>query len=323
MSTTHSLASPDPLWPNSPTRSCDPLVLEEVHSHLVRSPPPVNWPESDRGCSFPLSPRSCGTFSPDSSDGLELDCANNNPASVSSNYYVRSQSEEHILSPCRDLLRAGMHGPSPVNLPPARGATPDPDFLLMTTSLHAGMGDASSPRTPLSSVTPRPGSSQQQRQKIRRNHTLNLSSEHFLSSSSNVDPATSVSTYAMSSSGFPSSGHHRRSLGGRPVASKKLSVPPPPPASAGIEGGFFSSASLRPGGGSGRQRRRRTSESQAVTSARQQDAKSMENLQVRLIFLKIHSGLGHSRTEPQNFFFTISSLIPYLRFKSDYSFYWK
>ena len=77
----------------------------------------MNWPSSaavDRGGgAFPLSPRSTnGTFSPDSSDGLEIDCNSNNNANLGggSNYYVRSHSEEHILSPCRDLLRTGMHG---------------------------------------------------------------------------------------------------------------------------------------------------------------------------------------------------------------------
>ena len=56
----------------SPTRShggCaggarTPMVLEEIHSHLVRSPPPVSWPATTG------SPRSTGTFSPDS--GAEM-----------------------------------------------------------------------------------------------------------------------------------------------------------------------------------------------------------------------------------------------------------
>ena len=118
-----SLMSPEP--PCSPTtRSSDPLVLNELHSHLIRSPPPITWPERN----LPLSPRSNGTFSPDSTDD---DC---NP-----NYYTRSQSEEHILSPCRDLLRAGMFSPT-------RGVTPE---LLMTSSLHAAEPplDLHSPRT--------------------------------------------------------------------------------------------------------------------------------------------------------------------------------
>ena len=49
--------------------------------------------------SFPLSPRSNGTFSPDSSDGLDM-----GEVYQSNNYYTRSQSEEHILSPCRCVL---------------------------------------------------------------------------------------------------------------------------------------------------------------------------------------------------------------------------
>ena len=44
-----------------------PLMLEDIHTHLVRSPPPVAWP--------PLSPRSLtGPFSPDSgSDGNDFE----------------------------------------------------------------------------------------------------------------------------------------------------------------------------------------------------------------------------------------------------------
>ncbi len=198
---------------------------------MCRSPPPVNWPSSaavDRGGgAFPLSPRSTnGTFSPDSSDGLEIDCNSNNNANLGggSNYYVRSHSEEHILSPCRDLLRTGMHGvgigggggpvresytihlrrtvfhllllglffqASPPHLQHnqlsllQRGATPD---LLMTTSLYAGVGAGDggpgSPR-PSSSVQQQMQMQQQQQQqiqqlkhqKIRRNHTLNLSTD--------------------------------------------------------------------------------------------------------------------------------------------------
>ena len=161
VSTSQSLMSPEP--PYSPTRSCDPLALEEVHSHLVRSPPPVTWPER----AFPLSPRSNGTFSPDSSDGMELDYGGPASGSSSSNYYTRSQSEEHILSPCRDLLRnsgvsaaagGGGGGLSAAGLflPVHRGTTPE---LLMTASMHEP-----------SVMSPKSNT------KIRRNHTLNLSS---------------------------------------------------------------------------------------------------------------------------------------------------
>ena len=49
-------------------------TLSEVHAHLVRSPPPISWPiqPQERPRYYPVSPRSTGTFSPDSSDGLEL-----------------------------------------------------------------------------------------------------------------------------------------------------------------------------------------------------------------------------------------------------------
>nr|XP_040581170.1 uncharacterized protein LOC121129514 [Lepeophtheirus salmonis] len=81
----------------SPTRSCDPLIISpEIHSHLVRSPPPISWP---------ISPRS-GTFSPiefSSVDGLDE--------------YRRSHSEEHILG-SRSVTASMM-------LSPVRGATPD------------------------------------------------------------------------------------------------------------------------------------------------------------------------------------------------------
>ena len=147
-----SAMSPEP--PYSPTKSCDPLVLSEIHDHMIRSPPPVHWPSSDKGA-FPLSPRSNGTFSPDSSDGLDLDYGGGN----SGNYYTRSQSEEHILSPCRDLLKTGMMSPTSraVNTPE----------LLMTTSMH--VESTSSPRGShvLGSHNPR--------QKVRRNHTFNMS----------------------------------------------------------------------------------------------------------------------------------------------------
>ena len=67
-----------------------------------RSPPPVSWP---------MSPRSNGTFSPDSSD-MDVD----NPPLIfppkrGYSPYNRSQSEEHILSPCRELLKSAEFSP--------------------------------------------------------------------------------------------------------------------------------------------------------------------------------------------------------------------
>ena len=41
----------------SPTNSGKEYSLTEIHARLVRSPPPICWP---------VSPRSNGTFSPDS-----------------------------------------------------------------------------------------------------------------------------------------------------------------------------------------------------------------------------------------------------------------
>lgn len=112
-----------------------PLMLEDIHSHLVRSPPPVAWP--------PLSPRSlAGPFSPDSgSDGNDFESKHHHrmgnnrmtgirpgrtfsPPNVKENRYDmteivnRSHSEEHILSPSRDVKKKEVFSP-------ARGATPD------------------------------------------------------------------------------------------------------------------------------------------------------------------------------------------------------
>ena len=112
-----------------------PLMLEDIHTHLVRSPPPVAWP--------PLSPRSlAGPFSPDSgSDGNDFETKTHNrmcnnriigigsgrtlsPPVVTENRYDmteivnRSHSEEHILSPSRDVNKKEVFSP-------ARGATPD------------------------------------------------------------------------------------------------------------------------------------------------------------------------------------------------------
>lgn len=99
------LMSPESL---SPTRSyvgSKDYSLSEIHTHLVRSPPPVSWP---------MSPRSNGTFSPDSSD---MDVDNPplqpiaNPPTRGYSPYNRSQSEEHILSPCRELLKSAEFSP--------------------------------------------------------------------------------------------------------------------------------------------------------------------------------------------------------------------
>ena len=97
--------SPDSI---SPTRSYEAgnlkeYSLSEIHSHLVRSPPPVSWP---------MSPRSNGTFSPDSSD-MDVDAPPLilNPPKRGYSPYNRSQSEEHILSPCRELLKSAEFSP--------------------------------------------------------------------------------------------------------------------------------------------------------------------------------------------------------------------
>ena len=165
--------------------------------YLPRSPPPVHWPDR----SFPLSPRSTGTFSPDSSDGLEIDCTNNN---ATTNYYTRSQSEEHILlSPCRVVggdssggmmvqsqhsaattatataaaAAAAATGTSGGGRAVMRNATPD--LLLMTTSLCGG-ADGNLPSSPRLAPPSKPGTTTSHhlgQQKISRNYTLNLSTD--------------------------------------------------------------------------------------------------------------------------------------------------
>ena len=112
-----------------------PRMLEEIHTHLVRSPPPVTWP--------PLSPRSStGLFSPDSgSDGNDFESKNHHrssnnrllgigsgrtlspPVLTENRFNItdvvnRSHSEEHILSPSRDVGKKEVFSP-------VRGATPD------------------------------------------------------------------------------------------------------------------------------------------------------------------------------------------------------
>ena len=51
------LMSPESISPTRSYAGSKEYSLSEIHSHLVRSPPPITWP---------LSPRSNGTFSPDS-----------------------------------------------------------------------------------------------------------------------------------------------------------------------------------------------------------------------------------------------------------------
>jgi len=100
----------------SPTNSGKEYSLTEIHAHLVRSPPPICWP---------VSPRSNGTFSPDSSD-MDVDTAPIIPPTRGYSPYNRSQSEEHILSPCRELLKS-------TDFSPARGTTPELLGISMTT----------------------------------------------------------------------------------------------------------------------------------------------------------------------------------------------
>lgn len=244
VSGSHSLMSPEP--PYSPTKSCDALTLSELHSHLVRSPPPVNWPTRE----LPLSPRSNGTFSPDSSDGLES-------SEYNGNCYMRSQSEEHILSPCRDLLKAGLFSP-------VRGTTPE--LMTMSMGPETLACHFTSPKNPREA-------------KIRRNYTCNLSTEDTLSPTRRgcegkeanqfcstpcpckIDisftggTTPSFSTYTMLSASSRQNGEHtRRGYGGRTLGGKR---------STGDN--FFSTWRS--------QRCRRSSD-------QHQDAKSMESLQV-------------------------------------------
>ena len=109
-------------------------MLEEIHSHLIRSPPPITWPE--------VSPRgSAGLFSPDSgSECNDFESKNHkiginrpeeigiggalSPPIVSENLTGRSEmvnrshSEEHILSPSQEVAKSQLFSP-------VRGATPD------------------------------------------------------------------------------------------------------------------------------------------------------------------------------------------------------
>ena len=88
----------------SPSHSGKDYSLTEIHARLVRSPPPITWP---------LSPRSNGTFSPDDSSDMDVDNAPSVTMQPTRGYspYNRSQSEEHILSPCRELIKSTEFSP--------------------------------------------------------------------------------------------------------------------------------------------------------------------------------------------------------------------
>ena len=62
----------------------------------------------------PFNSRSNGTFSPDSSD-MDVDnpmmTAVISPPTRGYSPYNRSQSEEHILSPCRELIKSAEFSP--------------------------------------------------------------------------------------------------------------------------------------------------------------------------------------------------------------------
>jgi len=114
------LMSPESISPTRSYAGSKEYSLSEIHSHLVRSPPPITWP---------LSPRSNGTFSPDSSD-MDVDNPMMNSTTISPptrgySPYNRSQSEEHILSPCRELLKSS-------EFSPVRGTTPELLAISMT-----------------------------------------------------------------------------------------------------------------------------------------------------------------------------------------------
>jgi len=113
------MMSPESISPTRSYAGSKEYSLSEIHSHLVRSPPPVTWP---------LSPRSNGTFSPDSSD-MDVDnpmmTAIISPPTRGYSPYNRSQSEEHILSPCRELIKSA-------EFSPVRGTTPELLAISMT-----------------------------------------------------------------------------------------------------------------------------------------------------------------------------------------------
>lgn len=97
------IGSPERPQAASPASSSRPLSLTEIHSHLVRSPPPVHWPSRSRSRSF--SP----TFSSDLRQ----------PQPQQRSLNGGCQSEEHILSKFSLALKSGFS--------PARGSTPEPE----------------------------------------------------------------------------------------------------------------------------------------------------------------------------------------------------
>jgi len=103
------------------SQSFSPESITELHSHLVRSPPPVHWPsktmefDSSNDWSVGQSGRAFSPESGDRSDGMETERS------------FRSQSEERAVSPIhQDYLTtmSPVRGQTPA-LSPARGQTPD------------------------------------------------------------------------------------------------------------------------------------------------------------------------------------------------------
>ena len=82
----HSLMSPEPPgYSASPVGNKSMEALTEIHSHLVRSPPPIEWPSTPGGGGGRGTKGGGGLLSPrsnDSSDGLEMDYP-------PGNYYTR------------------------------------------------------------------------------------------------------------------------------------------------------------------------------------------------------------------------------------------
>ncbi len=154
---------------------------------------------------------------------------------TSANYYTRSQSEEHILSPCRDLLRHGMHGLLNSPEPQQQQQQQKSPSLLMTSSMYCGGGSSCggiSPRNPREGRVKRNHSREdalgspfrnigydckyKKERKIGHAHFLVLYNT-YVHCTVLVDGATSVSSYAL---GPPSNVHPRgRSLGARPSSS--------------------------------------------------------------------------------------------------------
>jgi len=114
----------------SPPETFSPESITELHAHLIRSPPPVHWPEKTiefdtNEWISPISPSNRSSdraFSPESgSDGMETERSYQS-------YSQRSQSVERMISPCQDLLSPSVMSPVRGQTPalsPARGQTPD------------------------------------------------------------------------------------------------------------------------------------------------------------------------------------------------------